>query len=65
MAGSAFEGHTDPIGTPECIAGCSADRIRQFYKDNYTPDRMNLLIVGDMVRHHGICAFQLYCYCYT
>ncbi len=37
-----------PIGKPEIIEKGSADRVRAFYHDWYTPDRMAVIAVGDI-----------------
>ena len=37
-----------PIGTPEVLKSFPADRLRQFYRDNYRPGRMAVIVVGDI-----------------
>jgi zinc protease len=37
-----------PIGTPESIKSFSHQRLRDFYQDNYRPDRMAVIVVGDI-----------------
>src|SRR5205085_5640626 len=37
-----------PIGKPEIIQNGSAARLRDFYHDWYTPDRMAVIAVGDV-----------------
>ncbi len=37
-----------PIGTEEVIRNCPAETIRQYYRDNYIPSRMTLIITGDI-----------------
>ncbi len=37
-----------PIGTPESIQHFPYKRLRDFYRANYTPDRIAVVIVGDL-----------------
>ncbi len=37
-----------PIGTEEVIRHCPYETIRQYYRDNYTPERMCFIITGDV-----------------
>ena len=37
-----------PIGTPEVLKGFPPERLRQFYRDHYRPDRMAVVVVGDI-----------------
>ena len=37
-----------PIGTPEILKSFPAQRLRDFYRDFYRPDRMALIVVGDI-----------------
>ncbi len=37
-----------PIGTPEILKGFPAGRLRDFYRDHYRPDRMAVIVVGDI-----------------
>ncbi|HEY6361187.1 MAG TPA: insulinase family protein [Vicinamibacterales bacterium] len=37
-----------PIGTPEILKGFPAQRLRDFYGDYYRPDRMAVVVVGDI-----------------
>ena len=37
-----------PIGTPEILKSFPADRLRSFYRDYYRPDRMAVIVVGDI-----------------
>jgi zinc protease len=37
-----------PIGTPEVIKGAPRDRLLAFYKKWYRPDRMAVVVVGDI-----------------
>jgi zinc protease len=37
-----------PIGTPEILKGFPAERLRDFYRDHYRPDRMAVIVVGDL-----------------
>jgi zinc protease len=37
-----------PIGTPEILKSFPADRLRDFYRDHYRPDRMAVVVVGDI-----------------
>ncbi len=37
-----------PIGTEEVIRHCPYDTIRQYYRDNYVPELMTLIITGDV-----------------
>jgi zinc protease len=37
-----------PIGTPESIQKAAYQRVRDFYRQNYTPDRIGFVIVGDI-----------------
>src|SRR6187551_1651017 len=37
-----------PIGTPESIKSFPYQRLRDFYRDNYRPDRMAAIVVGDV-----------------
>ena len=38
----------NPIGTPESLKGFTHQRLRDFYRDNYRPDRMAFVVVGDI-----------------
>ena len=38
----------NPGGLPEIVANCEPDHVREFYNKWYTPDRMGLVIVGDV-----------------
>jgi zinc protease len=37
-----------PIGTPEILKGFPAQRLRDFYQNQYRPDRMAVIVVGDI-----------------
>ena len=37
-----------PIGTPEILKTFSHDRLRDFYRDHYRPERMAVIVVGDV-----------------
>ena len=37
-----------PIGTPEILKSFPAQRIRDFYRDFYRADRMDVIVVGDV-----------------
>ena len=37
-----------PIGTPEILKTFTHQRLRDFYRDHYRPDRMSLIVVGDI-----------------
>ena len=37
-----------PIGTPEILKSFPAQRLRDFYRDYYRPDRMAVIVVGDI-----------------
>ncbi len=37
-----------PIGTEEVIRHCPYETIRQYYQDNYVPERMCFIITGDV-----------------
>ncbi len=37
-----------PIGTEEVIRNCPYDTIRQYYRENYVPERMTFIISGDI-----------------
>jgi zinc protease len=37
-----------PIGLPETIQKAPYQRVRDFYRQNYTPDRIAIVIVGDL-----------------
>ena len=37
-----------PIGTPESIQKAPYQRVRDFYRANYTPDRIGFVIAGDI-----------------
>jgi len=38
----------NPIGTPENLKSFPHDRLRAFYRDYYRPDRMAIIVVGDI-----------------
>src|SRR5687767_8189415 len=38
----------NPIGTPESLKGFTHQRLRDFYRDFYRPDRMAFIVVGDI-----------------
>jgi zinc protease len=46
LAGSRYVDR-DPIGTPESLAGLTAERLRGFYDRWYRPDLMAVVAVGD------------------
>ncbi len=37
-----------PIGTPEILKSFPAQRLRDFYRDYYRPDRMAVIVAGDI-----------------
>jgi zinc protease len=37
-----------PIGTPEILKSFPPQRLRDFYRDNYRPERMAVIVVGDI-----------------
>jgi len=37
-----------PIGLPESIQSFTHQRLRDFYRDNYTPDRIGVIVAGDI-----------------
>ena len=37
-----------PIGLPDTIQHFPYQRLRDFYRDNYTPDRIAIIVVGDL-----------------
>jgi zinc protease len=37
-----------PIGLPDTIQRFPYQRLRDFYRDNYTPDRIAIIVVGDL-----------------
>ncbi len=37
-----------PIGTPEVLKSFPPERLRDFYRDHYRPERMALVVVGDV-----------------
>jgi len=37
-----------PIGTPESIQKFPYQRLRDFYRQNYTPDRIGIVVAGDL-----------------
>src|ERR1051325_7956803 len=37
-----------PIGLPETIQKAPYQRVRDFYRENYTPDRIGIVVVGDI-----------------
>jgi zinc protease len=37
-----------PIGLPETIQKAPYQRVRDFYRQNYTPDRIGVVVVGDL-----------------
>jgi zinc protease len=37
-----------PIGLPETIQKAPYQRVRDFYRQNYTPDRLGVVVVGDL-----------------
>jgi zinc protease len=37
-----------PIGTPEVLKSFPAQRLRDFYRDYYRPDRMAVIVAGDI-----------------
>lgn len=47
LAGSKYASHL-PIGLKEVIEECPPERIREFYTRNYRPDRMAIIVVGDI-----------------
>ena len=37
-----------PIGTPESLKGFTHQRLRDFYEEHYRPDRIAVIVVGDI-----------------
>jgi len=37
-----------PIGTPEILKGFPAQRLRDFYREHYRPERMAVIVAGDI-----------------
>ncbi len=37
-----------PIGSEEVIKNCPAETIRKYYRDNYVPARMTVIVTGDV-----------------
>jgi zinc protease len=48
LFGGSKYANRNPIGTPESIKGFPQQRLRDFYRDNYRPDRMAFVIVGEL-----------------
>lgn len=46
--GTSKYARRDPIGTPESLKAASAASLRAFYQKWYRPDRMALIVVGDV-----------------
>jgi zinc protease len=49
-----------PIGTPEILKSFPAQRLRDFYQDNYRPDRMAVVVVGDITLDEGEALVRKY-----
>ncbi|WP_430809675.1 MULTISPECIES: insulinase family protein [unclassified Carboxylicivirga] len=47
LIGTSLEGH-DPLGTKESVKSASINGLYQFYKDNYIPSNMALIVHGKM-----------------
>ncbi|GAB1431536.1 insulinase family protein [Spirochaetota bacterium] len=47
LAGSAHE-KREPIGTVESVQNSSAEKLKAFYNEHYRPDRMAVIVVGDI-----------------
>lgn len=47
LAGSAHE-LREPIGTEASVRGATAEGLRAFYEEHYRPDRMAVIVVGDI-----------------
>eukprot|EP00947_MAST-08B_sp_MAST-8B-sp1_P001863 g1863.t1 len=47
FAGEPYERRL-PIGTRECVLSCPADRIRRWYRRWYVPERMAVVVCGDL-----------------
>ena len=47
LAGS-IHADREPIGTEESIKSAAAEGLKEFYKENYRPDRMAVIVVGDI-----------------
>ncbi len=47
LAGSAHEDR-EPIGYEASIKAATAERLRAFYEEHYRPDRMAVIVVGDI-----------------
>ena len=45
-----------PIGLPEVLKTFPAQRLRDFYRDFYRPDRMAVVAVGDLIRSASRCS---------
>jgi zinc protease len=48
MFGASKYANRLPIGTPESIKAFPYKRLRDFYEENYRPDRMAVIVVGDI-----------------
>ncbi|MDD1795710.1 insulinase family protein [Enterovibrio sp. ZSDZ42] len=48
LADEAYEGNINVLGTRESITNLSLQRLRDYYQTNYTPDRAELIISGDI-----------------
>ena len=46
--GDSRYGQRLPIGLPEVLRNVPAQRVRDFYRDHYRPDRMGVIVVGDI-----------------
>ena len=49
-----------PIGTPEILKSFPAQRLRDFYRDNYRADRMAVIVVGDIEPEDGEALVRKY-----
>lgn len=54
LAGTAHEDR-EPIGTEASIHAATAERLREFYLEHYRPERMAVIVVGD-IEPRGVVA---------
>jgi zinc protease len=48
LFGGSKYANRNPIGTPESLKSFPHQRLRDFYRDHYRPDRMAIIVVGDI-----------------
>lgn len=58
LLGDSRHARRDPIGTEESIRNASPESLRAFYEQHYRPERMAVIVVGDINPDHATRAVR-------